>query len=187
MQNTTRGPDRSRSSLDDRATAAEGRQAHQSSSHARVRRVADRGRAGVPRPRPAGQRRRVDGREHEGVDQATEEYFERGGSGTYVQPVQTSHLTGKPTITIATPLFDPEGQRIGVVAASLNLERLDRIVLPATGLGESGETLRRRSEPRPALVLPRLAGEAPSSTGIDRALAGNDGQGLYERLTGAYR
>ena len=75
---------------------------------------------------------------HEGRNQANEGWFQKGSSGTYVQPVATSSLTGKPTITVATPLFDRSGQRIGIVAANLNLERLDRIVLPATGLGKTG-------------------------------------------------
>ena len=78
--------------------------------------------------------------DHDRVSQATQPYFERGASGTFVQPAQTLELTGKPTIAIGTPLFDRDGQRIGVVAAFLNLERIDRIVLQRTGLGDTGET-----------------------------------------------
>ena len=81
----------------------------------------------------------VDG--HEGlstVRRAT--YFTTGSSNTYVQPVSTTDLSDTPVITIATPLFARDGQRIAVLAAVLNLERLDRIVLQQTGLGESGET-----------------------------------------------
>ena len=49
---------------------------------------------------------------------------------------------GRPTITVATPLFDQNGggQRVAVLAANLSLERLDRIILERTGLGETGRT-----------------------------------------------
>ena len=142
-QNTTSAVRTGRASelLDDRATAAERRQAHRS--------VVDTLGYVVSQTADAEEFLVLDlqgkvvastAEEHEGVSQTTEAYFDRGGSGTYVQPVQTSNLTGEPTIAIGTPLFDPEGQRIGVVAVFLNLERVDRIVVQGTGLGESGET-----------------------------------------------
>ncbi len=125
-------------------------------------------------------------RAHERRSQAKEEYFKRGSSGTYVQPVAESSLTAKPTITVATPLFDRGGQRIGVVAANLNLERLDRIVLPATGLGRTGEAYLVGKDAR--FVHTRLStGEyasGVSSAGIDSALHGAQGQGLYESYAG---
>ena len=71
---------------------------------------------------------------HESVPQAGEAYFRGGSSKTAVQPVGASGLTGEPTITISTPLFDPDGARIGVIAANLNLERIDRIVLSTAPL-----------------------------------------------------
>jgi signal transduction histidine kinase/HAMP domain-containing protein/ActR/RegA family two-component response regulator len=123
---------------------------------------------------------------HERRDQAGEEYFTRGGSGTYVQPVAESPLTAGPTITVATPLFDRDGQRIGVVAANLNLERLDRIVLPATGLGRTGESYLVGRDGR--FVHTRMRGgrnaNGVSSTGIDAAVAGGRGRGLYESYAG---
>jgi len=73
--------------------------------------------------------------EHEELSQADAPYFTQGSSNTYVQPVSTTDLSDSSVITIATPLFDRGGQRIAVVAAVLNLERLDRIVLQQTGLG----------------------------------------------------
>jgi PAS domain S-box-containing protein len=124
--------------------------------------------------------------EHEGVSQTTEAYFDRGGSGTFVQPVQTSALTDAPTIAIGTPLFDPSGQRIGVVAAFLNLERVDRIVVQRTGLGDSGETYVVGTDRTflHASLGGSSFGEGLASTGINRALAGNDGSGLYESYRG---
>ena len=122
-------------------------------------------------------------RDHERRDQGREEYFRRGSSGTYVQPVARSSLTGKPTITVATPLFDRARQRVAVVAAHLNLERLDRIVLPATGLGRTGEAYLVGRDRR--FVRARQTGaHAVSSRGIDRGLAGGRGRGLYENYAG---
>jgi PAS domain S-box-containing protein len=187
-QNTTSAVRAGRASelLDDRASAAERRQARQS--------VVDTLEYVVSQTADAEEFLVLDlqgkvvastAEQHEGVSQTTEAYFDRGGSGTYVQPVQTSNLTGEPTIAIGTPLFDPEGQRIGVVAAFLNLDRVDRIVVQGTGLGESGETYVVGANRRFLhSSLGATAGEAPSSTGINRALAGNDGRGLYDNYRG---
>ena len=123
---------------------------------------------------------------HERRDQAKEEYFTRGSSGTHVQPVAESSLTEKPTITVATPLFGSDGQRIGVVAANLNLERLDRIVLPATGLGRTGEAYLVAKDGQ--FVHTRLRtgryADGASSTAIDRAVRGTGGRGLYDNYAG---
>jgi signal transduction histidine kinase/ActR/RegA family two-component response regulator len=125
-------------------------------------------------------------RAHERRSQADEQYFIRGSSATYVQPVADSSLTSKPTIAVATPLFDRDGQRIGVVAANLNLERLDRIVLPATGLGRTGESYLVGKDGR--FVHTRLStgryASGVSSKGIDSALHGAHGQGLYGSYAG---
>ena len=124
--------------------------------------------------------------DHEGRNQAKEGWFQKGSSGTYVQPVATSSLTGKPTITVATPLFDRSGQRIGIVAANLNLERLDRIVLPATGLGKTGASYlvgKNGHFVHEAMDTGTFAAGV-SSTGIDRAIAGNAGRGLYDNYHG---
>ena len=124
--------------------------------------------------------------DHEGRNLAKEPWFANGSSGTYVQPVSTSSLTGKPTITIATPLFDRDGQRIGIVAANLNLERLDRIVLPATGLGKTGESYLVGANGRfvHAGLDTGAYAKGISSQGIDRAIAGKAGKGLYANYSG---
>jgi len=123
---------------------------------------------------------------HEQLSQVNEEYFERGSSATYVQPVSRSSLTTKPTITVATPLFDRDGERIGVVAANLNLERLDRIVLPAADLGRTGESYLVAKDHR--FVHARLStgdyASGISSKAIDGALGGSEGQGLYTSYAG---
>ena len=124
--------------------------------------------------------------QHERHDQGNERYFTNGSSGTYVQPVAESSLTEKPTITVATPLFGSDGQRIGVVAANLNLERLDRIVLPATGLGRTGESYLVGEDGRFVHTRLRTGGYpgSVSSKGIDSAVRGGQGRGLYESYAG---
>lgn len=122
---------------------------------------------------------------HEGMPQVKAPYFERGSSNTYVQPVSRSDLADTAVITIATPLFDRGGVRVAVVGAVLNLERLDRIVLQQTGLGESGETYLVGADGR--FANPRMSNQYPdpvSSQGIDAALKQQNGRGLYEDYTG---
>ncbi|NJN44152.1 MAG: hypothetical protein HC806_05120 [Anaerolineae bacterium] len=43
-------------------------------------------------------------------------------------------------MSISTPILTTDGKRLGVLAAHLNLELLDAIVLERSGLGETGET-----------------------------------------------
>jgi len=49
-------------------------------------------------------------------------------------------VTGKPSVTLATPLRNEAGVRLGVILAHLNLDRIDQIVRGTWSLGESGET-----------------------------------------------
>jgi len=123
---------------------------------------------------------------HVSRPQSTEAYFRRGSSKTAVQPVGAFGLTGEPTITISTPLFDPDGARIGVIAANLNPQRIDRIVLQSTGLGDTGETYVVGRDHRfvHASLNRGAFAKGVSSTGIDRGLDGVGGRGLYENYAG---
>jgi signal transduction histidine kinase/HAMP domain-containing protein len=126
---------------------------------------------------------------HEGQSRADELYFIQGKSSTYVQNVYPSRLTGKPTITIATPLFDQDKRRVGVLASHLNLGRIDRIILERTGLGSSGETYLVDTSNvfvSESAVGGQTVSKAGSvhSEGIDTALQGIDGSGLYLNYQG---
>lgn len=124
---------------------------------------------------------------HEGEYQVTSSYFTQGRLDTVIQNVYPSPVTGKPTMTIATPLLGKTGQRLGVLAAHLDLENMDRIILERTGLGASGETylvnkynvfvskarFGRQEFPR-----------GVHTPGIDAALEGIDGYGLYMNYEG---
>ncbi|MDY6805391.1 MAG: adenylate/guanylate cyclase domain-containing protein [Cyanobacteriota bacterium] len=118
----------------------------------------------------------------EGLYRVKDKYFTEGREGTFVQNVYPSSSTGKPTMTISTPLLDEKGDRVGVLAAHLNLERMDRIVLERTGLGESGEAylidrfnLFVSAERFGRSEFPR----GVHSDGINAALLEKDGSKLY--------
>ena len=117
--------------------------------------------------------------------QAGEEYFERGSSGSFVGRVATSDLTGAPAITIGTPLFDADGQRVGVLAAILDLGRVDRIVVEGTSLGETGETYLVGTDHRfVGQGLDDTFAAGVRSSAIEAGLRRGSGRGLYENYRG---
>ncbi len=128
---------------------------------------------------------------HEGASQADEFFFTNGTSHTTVQNVYTSSLTNLPTITISNPLFDADGRgrRVGVIAGHLNLERIDRIVLERTGLGEGGATYLVGADHR--FVHARLnQGDDAAGRRVERHRPGarrRERRGALRRTTGAYR
>ena len=126
--------------------------------------------------------------DHVGDIYADAEYFTLGRIGPTIQNVYVSPDTGKPVMTIATPLLSEVGLQLGgVLVVHLNLERMDKIILKRAGLGTSGQTyLVDRSN---AFVSSERFGqeEFPGgvhSKGIDKALQGKDGSGLYANYEG---
>lgn len=115
-------------------------------------------------------------------------YVEQVEIGANFAPIfYVSPLTGKPAITLAKPLED----RQGMLLVDLDLERIDRIVRQRTGLGESGETYLVGS-----LISKNtfIAGKSQSSQafpdginspGIDAAMSGMTGYGLYRNYAGS--
>lgn len=126
--------------------------------------------------------------EHEGQSHAQDLFFTQGQSSTYVQPVYTSRVSGRPTITVATPLFDENKRRVGVLAAHLNQARIDRVILERTGLGNSGETYLVNPTyefvSAANLANPQVKPGSIRSVGIDAALGGADGEALYTNYQG---
>ena len=115
-------------------------------------------------------------------------YFQRGLTRTYVQNVFPSPVTGRPTITVATPIRDLGGHSVAVLAGHLDLGRVDRLLAERTGLGRTGE----------AYLVTQLndfvsserfgrpdARRGVHTEGVRRALSGADGQGLYTNYAGA--
>ena len=112
-------------------------------------------------------------KESERQSRIDSDYFRQGLSDSVIQNVYPSDDTGVPTITVATPLIDSQGRRLGVGATHLDLGRLDGIVGDLTGLGNTGELYMVDSSGR--LISAQRFGteEFPgtiSSEGIDSAL-----------------
>lgn len=132
-------------------------------------------------------------KKHEGKYEvlASVTYLERvEPEDTFAPIFYASRLTGKPAVTLATPIRNAAGVRQGLLLAHLNLDRIDQIVRQRTGLGKSGETYLvgslvsentfiSREEPR----AQKFAGGI-SSLGIDSAMQGASGYGLYKNYAG---
>ncbi len=123
----------------------------------------------------------------EGEYRVRDSFFLHGRAGTYVQNVYPSPLEFKPTLTISTPLPAPGGHLLGVLAAHLNLDELDRMV-HRVGLGDSGEAylVDKYNDFVSGTHFGReqfLRGV--HTEGIDAAAGGRDGSGLYENYKGA--
>ncbi len=122
---------------------------------------------------------------HEGIDQSHEEYFTRGASGQFTRPVGASDLADGPAAIVSTPLFDGDGLLRGVLAANLDLGRVDRIVLQQNGLGDGGQTYLVDAERE--FVHDQLAATVDStidSQAISDALADQSGRGQYADYAG---
>ena len=73
---------------------------------------------------------------HEGEYRVSDYYFTEGRFGSVTQNVYPSPVTFAPSLTVATPLLSNEGDRLGVIAAHVNLAVLDRIIKDRTGLAQ---------------------------------------------------
>ncbi|NEP01599.1 MAG: response regulator [Symploca sp. SIO2E9] len=110
----------------------------------------------------------------------------------------TSPITGKTAITLATPILNQLGNRIGVLSITLDLTEIDNLIRERTGLGESGETyLVGRLERKNSFISSQRPEsqkypEGISSLGIDAATQGQNDAGLYQNynqvpVIGVYR
>lgn len=132
---------------------------------------------------------------HEGMFRVSDDYFTSGKQGITVQNVYPSPITLRPTITIAAPIFSRDQRQVGVIAAHLNLDRLDQIVAEQSNADLDSETY-LVSRFNTFISSQRFGrSEFPQgihSIGIDRALASQDGSDLYpnyrgENVVGVYR
>ncbi len=127
-------------------------------------------------------------------------YFEQVEPRQSFVPIfYVSPETGKPAVTFATPIRNAAGVREGVILTHVNLNRIDQIVRERSGLGKSGETYLVGSlVSKNAFISKQLSGGKQdrdtgiSSQGIDTAMRGESGSGLYrnyrgEPVIGVYR
>ncbi len=122
-------------------------------------------------------------------------YVEQVEVGANFAPIfYVSPVTRKPAITLAKPLEN----RQGMILIDLDLERIDRIVRERTGLGESGESylvgslISRNSFIAGKSQSQSTFSEGIESAGIDAAMSGMSGYGLYRNyanspVLGVYR
>ncbi len=127
--------------------------------------------------------------EHEGQSHASDPFFIQGMFTTFIQPVYKSPDTGLPTISVSTPLFNENKRRVGILVGHLNLARIDQIFLDRSGLGASGETylVNPAHEFVSAVLFNPVHSARPGSIrsqGIDAALQGSSGKGLYTNYQG---
>ena len=137
-----------------------------------------------------------------GRQQQDTPYFIEGQLVTYIQKVYNSDLLGRPTMTISSPLLNERSRRFGIIAAHLNLELLDTVIMNQAGLSEAGQTYLVDSSYRFLITNGATNGATAGTTtdlttevhteGIDRAVSGTDGSGRYTNhedlpVLGAYR
>ncbi|MDX2272867.1 MAG: diguanylate cyclase [Cyanobacteriota bacterium] len=124
---------------------------------------------------------------HEGQHRAQDPYFVQGQQTTYLQNVYASPVTAHPTITIATPLLETSGKPVGVLATHLDLVKMLRVLQGDPRPGETTQTY--LVDPYHTLIAGDRFGSPDfplgiRSPGIDAAIAGNSGEGIYLNYRG---
>lgn len=125
-------------------------------------------------------------------------YFQPSLVGPHAQSPFYAIGTGELTMMVTLPIVGADGVLRGVIAGQLNLDRLADVMILRTGLPGTGETYLVSLENNYLLTPSRVAdypqNRAYRSQGIDRALSGQSGTGLYENyfdpplpVIGAYR
>ena len=123
-----------------------------------------------------------------------ERYYLLARDSTYTQKLYESSATGRPTLTVATPVRDPDGRTRAILAAHLDVADLEQVLMD-----EEGEV------PIDVYLVDHFAqfvsaeryGRAgfrrgAHSEGIDRALARENGAAFYtdyagQPVVGVYR
>jgi class 3 adenylate cyclase len=133
--------------------------------------------------------------EQEGEVHSSDPFFVEGRDHTFIQPVYQAADTRLPTLTVATPLTGRNGEPLGVLAAQIRVPVLVDIVSQRGGLGQTGESYLVDTGHR-FLSMARFGEQAypdgAHSLGIDTAIKGQSGAGLYlnyagQAVIGSYR
>ena len=121
-------------------------------------------------------------------------FFVEGRSRPYVQNIYPSPVDGHPMLSISAPLRSPGGELVGIVAAHLNLRRVDELLAQqSAGLPVAVYIVNRLGEFVSADRFGRAELQRGAhSEGISRALAGRSGEAEYldyggRKVVGAYR
>lgn len=78
--------------------------------------------------------------DQEGKIVASRDFFRQGIKEAILMPPTYDITLGKIALIAAQPITDREYGNIGVIAARINLNAINKIMLERTGMGESGET-----------------------------------------------
>ena len=120
--------------------------------------------------------------ENEGAFREKDTFFRKGMDDLYVQGVYPWRQTAEPTITISRPLLGAFGNKAGVLAVHLNLERMDEVVNDHAGFGKTGEVY--LVDQYSSFISARRFGREDfprgiDTEGVDRAIAGEEGVAYY--------
>jgi GAF domain-containing protein/HAMP domain-containing protein len=114
-------------------------------------------------------------------------YFREGRSGPYTQKPYISPYDSRPAMSVSKPIHDDDGRLLGVIAIHLSLVDIDDIIRLPTGLAETGEVY-LVDRHNAFFSSERLGREeflrGVHSTGIDRAVNGENGQAIYNNYDG---
>jgi signal transduction histidine kinase len=126
-----------------------------------------------------------------------EPFAQAGLANSYIQSSYVDPGESQRRIVIATPIRALDGTPQGVLAAVVDLTRMEQIVLDRTGLGAEGITyLVDQNRQLVQVIDPFIhqggRPETVASPGIEAVLAGQDGRDLYTNyqavsVLGAYR
>jgi HAMP domain-containing protein/putative methionine-R-sulfoxide reductase with GAF domain len=125
---------------------------------------------------------------HQGQLETKAPYFDRGSEERFFDPSVFIDRLGRSSLVVAEPLRYVTGESIGVLVGLVKPEPLTRLMQSAPGLGETGQTylvdkegalvtsLRNKENPTP--------GEAVTSPGVAKVVAGISGQSAYSNYEG---
>jgi signal transduction histidine kinase len=109
-------------------------------------------------------------------------FFAASLSEDHLQAPYFDVSSGALALIATSPVYDGQ-ELIGVAAIRYNTDELNQILLERTGLGETGETYLVSRENNYFLTASRFEGytqnRAYSSIGIEQALSGENGSGIY--------
>ncbi len=105
-----------------------------------------------------------------------------------------SNITGQTGITLATPILDSNQKSLGTLSIDLNLQEINQLIQERTGLGTIGETyLIGTLETKNSFLffedkalLEEKYPNGVSSLGIDTAIRGENGYGVYSNYDGVF-
>lgn len=111
-------------------------------------------------------------------------FFTKSLEGTtHFQPPFYDVGSSSLSLIITHPLHDDQGNQVAIVALDMNVDALGELMTQREGLGESGETYLISLENNYLLTPSRFEGyevnRAYFSEGINRALQGANGRGVY--------